>query len=74
MPGRPVSAMQTAHICSAQCTGISIGGAEVILSRVAYILVGMNLDIRWAHDGANSWVVVVTILLGIGVLTFSGYA
>ena len=73
MPGRPVSAMQAAYIYSAQCTGISIGGDGLVLSLVAYILVGMNLDIRQAYDGANSWLVVVTILLGISVLTFNGY-
>ncbi len=64
--------MHTAHVSSAQCTGLSIGGDEVILS-LSYMLGGMILDILRAHDATNSWLVVVTILLRIDALTFHGY-
>ena len=65
--------MHTAHVSSADCTGLSIGGDEVILSPVAYVLGGMILDILRADDAMNSWLVVVTVLLWIGALTFHRY-
>ena len=68
---RTVSAMRNSHIPLAQCNRLSIGGDEVILNLVAYMHGGTILDI--VRDAMNIWLVVMTIPLGVGALTFHRY-
>ena len=70
---RTVSAMHNSHIPLPQCNRLSIGRDEVILlNLVAYMHGGTILDI--VRDAMNIWLVIMTIPLGVGALTFHRYA
>jgi hypothetical protein len=70
---RTVGAVHSAHIAWAQCSSLSIGGNEIILTLVPHMHGGTILDILRADEATNTWFVVVIILLGVGTLTLHGY-
>ena len=64
--------MHRAHIAWTQRGSLSIGGNE-ILNLVAQMPGGRILDILRADDAMNAWLVVMTILLGVGALILHRY-
>jgi hypothetical protein len=70
---RPIGAMHSAHMAWAQCGSLSVGGSEVILDLVAYMVGETILDFLRADEAMYTWFIVMIILLGIGVLTLDRY-
>jgi hypothetical protein len=69
---RTVGAMHSTHIAWAYSGRLSIGG-NGIFTLVAHMPGGTILDILRADEGMNTCFVVMTILLGVGLLTLHRY-